>query len=97
MPEDYGTCQHSNTWDFTRLGKIDNVTGSQLKQILGEGDVDVTISISNNAGLKDVAINISSATEAFDMKGNRYDISSAGINSLAPGVYVVNGVKTLIP
>ena len=86
----------TNTWDFTRLGKINNVTGSQLKQILGEGEVDVTISLSNSAGLKDVAIGMSAATEAIDVKGNRYDIPSSGVNSLSPGVYVINGVKTFI-
>ena len=87
----------TNTWDFTRLGKINDVTGSQLKQILGDGDVDVTISTSNGAGLKEVSIDLATATEAFDMKGNRYDISSTGVNSLSPGVYIINGVKTLIP
>lgn len=33
-----------NSWNFTRLGKIQNVTASQLKRILGSGDVTVTLS-----------------------------------------------------
>lgn len=37
----------TNTWNFTRLGKIDNVTQDELKQILGSGDVTVTLSINN--------------------------------------------------
>ena len=34
-----------NSWNFTRLGKIDNVNKTRLKQILGEGNVTVTFSI----------------------------------------------------
>ncbi len=35
-----------NTWSFTRLGKIDDITQSELKEILGEGDVTVTFSLN---------------------------------------------------
>ncbi len=34
-----------NTWDFTRLGKIDNVSSGELKEILGDGNVTITLSI----------------------------------------------------
>jgi hypothetical protein len=34
-----------NSWDFTRLGKIDNVNKIRLKQILGEGDATATFSV----------------------------------------------------
>lgn len=34
-----------NTWSFTRLGKIDNVTGEELKDILGDGNVTVILSL----------------------------------------------------
>jgi len=37
----------TNTWNFTRLGKIDNITQTELKQILGDGDVSVTFSLNN--------------------------------------------------
>lgn len=35
----------SNTWKFTRLGKIVNVSESQLKEILGQGNVPATLSL----------------------------------------------------
>lgn len=38
----YGT----NTWSFTRLGKIENATREGLLQALGEGDVQVTFSLT---------------------------------------------------
>jgi len=34
----------TNTWNFTRLGKIRDVSQTELKAILGDGDVTVTLS-----------------------------------------------------
>lgn len=34
-----------NTWSFTRLGKIDNITQQELLSALGKGNVTVTMSI----------------------------------------------------
>lgn len=34
-----------NSWNFTRIGKIDNVTQEELKEALGNGDVKVTLSL----------------------------------------------------
>lgn len=34
-----------NSWNFTRLGKINNVTAEELKEILGDGSVTVTLSL----------------------------------------------------
>ena len=31
-----------NSWEFTRLARIENVTGEELRSILGEGDVTVS-------------------------------------------------------
>lgn len=35
-----------NSWSFTRLGKVQNVTQAELREILGSGDVTVTFSLS---------------------------------------------------
>ena len=35
----------TNSWNFTRIGKIDNTNGAQLKPALGNGDVTVTLSL----------------------------------------------------
>ncbi|WP_340112682.1 cyclophilin-like fold protein [Maribellus mangrovi] len=34
-----------NTWSFTRLGKIDNITKEELMQVLGAGNVTITLSL----------------------------------------------------
>ena len=35
----------TNSWNFTRLGKIDGVTKAELKKILGKGNVTAVLSI----------------------------------------------------
>lgn len=35
----------SNSWNFTRFGKIRGITPQALKKILGDGDVSVTLSL----------------------------------------------------
>ena len=37
----------TNNWSLTKLGKIDNIDKQQLKNILGSGSVDVTLSLDN--------------------------------------------------
>lgn len=34
-----------NSWNFTRLGKIDNLNAQELKNILGSGNVTITLSL----------------------------------------------------
>jgi hypothetical protein len=36
----------TNSWNFTRLGRIDNATANELKAALGSGDVFVTLSMT---------------------------------------------------
>lgn len=37
-----------NFWNFTRLGKVDNVSPKELKAILGSGSVSVTLSLEKH-------------------------------------------------
>ena len=34
-----------NSWNFTRLGHVNNTSASELRQLLGDGDVSVTLSL----------------------------------------------------
>ena len=38
----------TNTWNFTKLGKIEDVSQKELIDILGDGDVVVTFSLNEN-------------------------------------------------
>ena len=37
---------NNNSWSYTRLGKVNGVTQSELKQILGKGDVTAIFEIT---------------------------------------------------
>ena len=36
----------TNSWNFTKIGKIENINQKELKEILGKGDVTVTLSLN---------------------------------------------------
>lgn len=36
-----------NTWNFTRLGKVQNMRAEKLKSVLGKGNITVTLSLDN--------------------------------------------------
>ena len=36
-----------NTWTFTRLGKVQNLSGAELKKVLGKGSITVTLTIDD--------------------------------------------------
>lgn len=40
---------NTNSWNFTRLGKIENVSQEELLAALGEGNVEVTFSLKGPA------------------------------------------------
>lgn len=37
----------TNSWNLTKLGKIENLTQEELKELLGEGSVTITLEIEN--------------------------------------------------
>lgn len=80
----------SNSWSYTRLGKIDNATSSIVKDLLGEGNISVTLSLEN-AEINEIMSNDLKTTEVFDLKGIRTDL-----DKIRPGLYIVNGKKTKI-
>lgn len=38
----------TNSWNFTKLGKVKDVTQKELKEILGDGDVEIILSLNKN-------------------------------------------------
>lgn len=43
----------TNTWTFTKLGHIQNITQNQIKKFLTNGDVDVEFSLGNENSVND--------------------------------------------
>ena len=81
----------SNSWSYTRLGKIDGATVSNLRQFLGNGDITLTLSLEFSAGIEDVTANANKEEVIYDLNGRRITKKS-----LAPGIYIINGKKTIV-
>ncbi len=91
----------SNSWDYTRLGKIDNATQQELKAALGEGDCTITLSLSaeNNSENQDnseTPTGIRETQGAATPDGPMYDLQGRRINTPARGqIYIQGGEKRM--
>ena len=79
----YGT----NSWSYTRLGKIDGLTESELRTFLkaGESNISVTLSVRDPTGISRVQADGSSSM-AYTLQGT---VAQAGIK----GIIIQNGKK----
>lgn len=80
----------SNTWSYTRLGKIDGATSETLRQFLGDGVISLTISLDLSS-VDMISADKCDNTTIYDLNGNRVIK-----DPLPSGIYIINGKKTLI-
>ena len=82
----YGT----NSWSYTRLGKIDGLSENQLRTFLkaGESNISVTLSLSNTVGISSVRSNAES--------GVYYSLNGQQVENPTKGIYIKNGKKVIL-
>lgn len=73
----YGT----NSWSYTRLGKIDGLTESELRTFLkaGESNISVTLSVSDPTGISRVQAD-GSSSRAYTLQGSVAQAGTKGIS-----------------
>ena len=76
----------TNTWSFTRLGKIDNMSQAELKNILGTGDVTAVLSLPGASSLASVVADNQRGILAYRIDGT---LASADTK----GIIIQNGTK----
>lgn len=81
----------SNSWSYTPLGKIDNATAENVKEFLGDGSVEVTVSLIDIAGIEEITYDTDTDAAVYDLSG-RLMIG----RPLAPGFYIINRKKVII-
>ncbi|MDE6262448.1 MAG: hypothetical protein K2M09_03990, partial [Muribaculaceae bacterium] len=81
----------SNSWSYTRLGKIDGATESNLRQFLGNGDIVLTLSLESSTGIDEVTADANKDAIVYDLNGRRITKKP-----LAPGIYIINGKQRII-
>ncbi len=89
----------TNSWNFTKLGKIENITKSELLSILGQGNVAVTFSLSiNKSSVSE--FNLASGENGRAptvMLNSGYEMPVLGIGTYSlTGQTCVNSVKSAL-
>ena len=81
----YGT----NSWSYTRLGKIDNLSASELRTFLkaGESNIGVTLSLNNPTSINKVKTDKSSS-RTYTLQGT---VAQTG----QKGIVIQNGKKII--
>jgi hypothetical protein len=81
----YGT----NSWSYTRLGKIDGLSESELRTFLkaGESNISVTLSLTSDATA------IRQAQSTINKDGDYYSLNGQRILKPSHGIYIKNGKK----
>jgi len=81
----YGT----NSWSYTRLGKIDNLSASELRAFLkaGESNIGVTLSLNNPTSIRSVKTDKSSF--------RTYTLQGTVVQTGQKGIVIQNGKKII--
>ena len=85
----YGT----NSWSYTRLGKIDRLSESQLRAFLkaGESNIEVTLSVDVQTDIRNIKGEGNAQGE-----GNLYSLNGQRVKNPTKGLYIRNGKKIAI-
>ena len=84
----YGT----NSWSYTRLGKIDGLSESQLRTFLKAGESNISVTLSLSSGTTAINSVRSAATE----DDAYYSLSGQRIMNPTHGLYIKNGKKVIL-
>ena len=83
----------SNSWSYTRLGHIDDMTESELRSFLkaGESNISVTLSLEPlSSGISQVR------TDAEARDDTYYDLNGRKVVNPPHGIYIKNGNKVIL-
>ena len=84
----YGT----NSWSYTRLGKIDGLSESQLRTFLKAGESNISVTLSLSSGTTAINGVRSAAAEA----GTYYSLNGQRVNNPTKGIFIKNGKKVIL-
>ena len=81
-----------NSWSYTRLGKIDELSESELRTFLkaGQNNISATLSLtSGSTGIKNIPLSV-------NMDSNVYSLNGAKVSNPSKGIYIKNGKKVVL-
>ena len=83
----------SNSWSYTRLGHIDDLSESALRSFLkaGESNISVTLSLEPvSAGISQVRMDAAPKDDIY------YNLNGQEVVNPSHGIYIKNGKKVKI-
>ncbi len=82
----------SNSWSYTRLGRIEYSSQAELESFLkaGQGNITVKLSLSSDAS------SISNVRNASDDEGVFYSLNGLRVKNPSKGIYIKNGKKVAL-
>lgn len=88
----------SNTWSYTRLGRIDNLSNDELRNLLDVANIKIVLSLQQTTAIREIqsAKKKSVLNNAvYDLQGRKIADNYAQFKSSSPakGIYIVNGEK----
>ena len=81
----------SNSWSYTRLGKIDGLTGNELSTFLKAGQSNISVTLSLTSGV--AAIN---DIHHLQDQNVFYSLSGFKVEQPSNGIYIRNGKKVAL-
>ena len=82
----------SNSWSYTRLGKIDNLSESELRTFLKAGQNNIKVTLSLTSGTTAIkAVNGNRSEE-----GAYYTLNGVKVENPSKGIYIKNGRKIVL-
>ncbi|MDE7414408.1 MAG: hypothetical protein K2N05_11585 [Muribaculaceae bacterium] len=88
----YGT----NSWSYTPLGKIENMTAEEIRHFLGSGHIEAILSADVPTGISDVITDRRGELSVYTPQGVKIDMRGCTLADLPTGLYIINGKKQLI-
>ena len=82
----------SNSWSYTRLGKIDGLSESELRTFLKAGESNISVTLSLSSGTTAINGIRSAAAEA----GTYYSLNGQRVNNPTKGIFIKNGKKVIL-
>ena len=84
----------SYSWSYTRLGKIDGLSESELRTFLKAGESNITVMLSLTSGT--TAINKTSSTPSAKEEKVYYSLNGVKVENPSKGLYIKNGKKVIL-
>ena len=84
----------SNSWSYTRLGKIDGLSESELRTFLKAGESNISVTLAQTSGA--TAIRSLTPNPSPKGEGNIYSLNGQRVTNPSAGVYIKNGKKVIL-